>query len=59
MSNKGEPRLSGKLMKLSTTLLLIPKANSKVNQAKHANVPDLHKQGQKIDMNFRKAYLEF
>jgi hypothetical protein len=45
-------------MKLSTTLLLTPKANFKANQGKHANVLGLHKQGRKVDMNFRNAYQE-
>ena len=31
-SNKGDPRLYGKLRKLYTTLLFTPKADSKVNK---------------------------
>jgi hypothetical protein len=54
-SNKGDPRLSRNLRKLSITLLFIPKANSQVNMIKHANVLGLHRQGQKTDSNLRDA----
>ena len=37
-------------MKLSTTLLFIPKANSQVNMIKYANISGLHREGQKTDI---------
>ena len=40
-------------MKLYTTLLGIPKANSQVNMIKYDNILGLYRQGQKTNSNFR------
>jgi len=46
-------------MKLSTTFLLPSRSDSQVNQVEKHKEVELHKQEQKIDINFRDAYMEF
>ena len=46
-------------MKLSTTLLLTPKVDSRVNRVENDKEAELHKQGHKTDMNFRNIYMKF
>ena len=59
VSKKGDNRLSGGFMKLSTTFLLPSRSDSQVNQVEKHKEVELHKQEQKIDINFRDAYMEF
>ena len=46
-------------MKFSTTLLLSPWADSLVKKDENHKEVEMHKQGQKTEMNFRDAYLGF